>query len=78
LADDLVAGGKTDEMGETLDRDRVAVANEIRDRVTHRGYLARCHPRIIAHATLVAPNVLDTHATMAVPANVAPFVAPEV
>ena len=36
LADDLVAGGKADEVREALDRDRVAVAHELGDRVAHR------------------------------------------
>ena len=36
LADDLVAGGEADEVGEALDRHGVAVADEVRDRVAHR------------------------------------------
>ena len=35
LADDLVAGREPDEVGESLDRDRVAVADELGDRVAH-------------------------------------------
>src|SRR6185503_14821804 len=40
LADDLVPGGEADEVREALDRDRVAVADELRDGVAHRGDLA--------------------------------------
>ena len=40
LADDLVAGGEPDEVGEALDGDGVAVADEVRDRVAHRRDLA--------------------------------------
>ena len=36
LADDLVAGGERDEVGEPLDRDGVAVADELGDGVAHR------------------------------------------
>ena len=36
LADDLVAGGEADEVGEALDRDGVAVADELGDGVAHR------------------------------------------
>ena len=43
LADDLVTGGERDEVGEALDRDRVAVADEIPDRVGHRGDLGAAH-----------------------------------
>ena len=37
LADDLVACRERDEMREAFDRDRVAVAHDVADRVGHRG-----------------------------------------
>src|SRR5207247_5373637 len=48
LADDLVAGGERDQVGEALDRDRVAVADELGDRVSHRRHLGSGHWRPIA------------------------------
>ncbi len=43
LADDLVARREPDEVGEALDRDRVAIPHELRDGVAHRRDLRR-HP----------------------------------
>ena len=42
LADDLVAGREADEVGEALDRDGVAVADELGDGVAHRRDLVTC------------------------------------
>src|SRR6185312_15842207 len=56
LADDLVAGGEADEMGEALDRDGVAVADEVGDGVAHRGDLARAHPGSIANGPVGPPG----------------------
>ena len=47
LADDLVTGGEADEVGEALDRDRVAVTDEVRDGVAHRGDLGAAHGTIM-------------------------------
>ena len=43
LANDLVTGRETDEVGEALDGDRVAVMHELGDGITHRGDLGRAH-----------------------------------
>src|SRR5262249_39443735 len=43
LADDLVAGREADQVGEALDRDGVAVADELGDGVTHRNDLRARH-----------------------------------
>ena len=48
LADDLVPGGEADEVREALDGHGVAVADEVRDRVAHRGDLGCAHAGIIA------------------------------
>src|SRR5439155_13752521 len=39
LPDDLVPGGEADEVGEPLDGDRIAVADQVRDGLAHRGDL---------------------------------------
>ncbi len=55
LADDLVAGGERDEVREALDRDRVAVADELGDGVVHRGDLG-AQPRALRVARLAQPR----------------------
>ena len=47
LADDLVTGGEADEVREALDGDRVAVADEVRDGIAHRGDLGAAHGTIM-------------------------------
>src|SRR5204863_3253277 len=51
LADDLVARREADQVREALDRDRVPVPDELRDRVAHRRALVRAHFGSIANAT---------------------------
>ena len=43
LADDLVASGKADEVREALDRDGVAIADQVGNRVAHRRDLQAGH-----------------------------------
>ena len=52
LADDLVSGGERDEVGEALDRHRIAVPDDVRHGVAHRCDL-RGHPP--ASTPLIAP-----------------------
>ena len=50
LPDDLVRGGKADQVGEALDGDRITVEDVMRDRLGHRHHLHRSATYCVAYA----------------------------